>query len=154
LFFFITGGIVHFEYLEQSRKVMLASLREAVLWRRPHLRPDTWILRHDNAPTRDTHSVRELLANNKTITKLNHSPYIRHIWSSATFGYFLNCRPLWRATDFQTSLIFRDMWRPSWTACQKRGSRNVLNSRNIDSLNCTAAQGDSSKLGGCQCGRN
>lgn len=66
--FFYQTGIVQFEFLEQSRKVMLATLREAVLWRRPHIRPVAGILRHDSARPRDTLSVRALLADNKTIT--------------------------------------------------------------------------------------
>ena len=54
---FLSRGIVLYKFLEQSRKVMLASSREAVLGIRPHVRPDTWILRQDIAPTREIFSV-------------------------------------------------------------------------------------------------
>jgi hypothetical protein len=69
LIFFYHKGIVHFEFLEQGRRVnqhcyleILARLHEAVRWRRPELWPDSWILHHDNAPTHDALTVREFLA--------------------------------------------------------------------------------------------
>jgi len=67
---FLSWGIVRYEFVEQSRKVMLANSREAVLGIRPHVRPDTWILRQDSAPTREIFSVWKLMANYKTIPEL------------------------------------------------------------------------------------
>jgi hypothetical protein len=71
---FLSWGVVRFEFLEQSRKVMLASLREAVLGIIPHVRPDTWIMRQDSASTRETFSIWKLMANNKTIPALYQPP--------------------------------------------------------------------------------
>lgn len=84
---FLSWGIVRFEFLEQSRKVMLASWREAILGIIPHVRPDAWFLRHDSAPTRDTFSVWKLMANNKTIQNCN-SHRIHHICSSAILAVY------------------------------------------------------------------
>jgi hypothetical protein len=76
---FLSWGIVRFEFLERSRKVMLASWLEAVLRIIPHVRPDAWILRQDSAPTRDTFSAWKLMAINKTIQELYQSPYSPHL---------------------------------------------------------------------------
>lgn len=58
--------------------------------------------------------------------------HIRQVWPRATFSYFQNRRPLWRATAFQTLPTFNDMRRPSWRAFQKCSSRKVLGSGNTD----------------------
>jgi hypothetical protein len=41
---------------------------------------------------------------------------------------------------------FRDMWRPSWRAFQKRNSRNVLSSGNTDSLSVLVRKETTSKV--------
>jgi histone-lysine N-methyltransferase SETMAR len=73
--------VVHFEVLERGQTEnqhcyleKLARLREAVRRRRPKLRPDTWILHHDNALAQDALAVREFLAK-KLLIKLDHPPY-------------------------------------------------------------------------------
>jgi hypothetical protein len=70
--------IVHFEFLEQGRRVnqhcyleILARLCEAVHRRRPKLWPDAWILHHDNALAHDALAVRKFLAK-KLIMKLDN----------------------------------------------------------------------------------
>ena len=74
-------GIVHREFVAQGQTVnqyyyleVLTRLGECVWRKRPGLRPDKWILHHDNAPARDALKVRKFLAKN-SITKMGHSPY-------------------------------------------------------------------------------
>jgi hypothetical protein len=54
----------------------------------PGLRPDKWILHHDNAPAHDALRVREFLAKN-SITKMAHPPYSPDL-TTAIFGSFQN----------------------------------------------------------------
>jgi len=63
--FFDHKGIVHCGFIAQGQKVnqqcyleVLTRLRESVRRIRTRLWPDTWILRHDNAPALDALSVR------------------------------------------------------------------------------------------------
>ena len=78
--FFDHRGIVHHDFtaqgtVNQQRYLeLLKRLRESVRRKRPRLRPDKWILHHDNAPAHDALSVGEFLAK-KSITKMDHPPY-------------------------------------------------------------------------------
>jgi len=51
-----------------------------------------------------------------------------------TFGYSQKWRSLWTVTDFQTSLTLRNTQWPSRAAFHNRGSSNILNNGNTDSL--------------------
>jgi hypothetical protein len=70
-------GIVHFEFIPQSHTVnqayyveILKRLHEAVHRKRPELRPNYWILCHDNAPAH-----KALPWTKKSITEMEHPPY-------------------------------------------------------------------------------
>lgn len=146
---FLSRGIVRFEFLEQSRKVMLASWREAVLGIIPHVRPDAWILPQDSVPTRETFSVWKLMASNKTIPELYqppHSPYLAQCY----FWLIPKQKTVLKGHRFQTLLIFRHIMYGDHPEeqCQKGGSRSVWNSGNSDSLRSSAAQGDTFTLAG------
>jgi histone-lysine N-methyltransferase SETMAR len=52
---------------------ILERLREAVRRKRPELRPNDWILHHDNAPPHKALSVKQFPAQ-KSITEMEHPP--------------------------------------------------------------------------------
>ena len=134
---------------------MLASSREAVLGIRPHVRPDTWILRQDSASTREIFSVWKLMVNNKTILDLYQPPYSPSL-VQCDFWLFPKLKTALKGHRFQTLLLLRDIKHDDHPEeqCQKRGSRNVLNSGNTDLLRRTAAQGDTFTLAGTYYGRS
>ena len=99
--FFLSWVVVRFDFLEQSRKVLLTSPREAVLGMRPHVRPETWILRQDSAPTRETFSVWKLMANNKTMPELYQPPYSPYL-VQCDFRLFPKQKTALKGHTFQT----------------------------------------------------
>jgi hypothetical protein len=102
------GALFALSFLKKSRKVMLASLREAVRGIRPRLVPDAWTLLPDSAPSRETFSVWKLIASNTTILELYqplYSPYL----VQCDFWLFPKRESALKSHRFQTLLIFRDM---------------------------------------------
>jgi hypothetical protein len=72
---------VHYEFTAQGQMVnqqcyldVLTRLRESVQRKRPVLRPDKWILHHDNAPAHNALRDYKFLAKN-SITKMYNPPY-------------------------------------------------------------------------------
>ncbi|UYV74923.1 hypothetical protein LAZ67_12001814, partial [Cordylochernes scorpioides] len=73
--FFDCMGVVHHEFLPQSRTVnkeyylqVMRNLREAIRQKRPDLwKNKNWLLHHDNAPAHTSLLVRDFLAKNKTL---------------------------------------------------------------------------------------
>jgi hypothetical protein len=60
---------------DESCLEVLIRLRESGRRKRaPELRPDKWILHHNDAPAHDVLKVREFLAK-KSIMKMDHPPY-------------------------------------------------------------------------------
>jgi hypothetical protein len=92
--FFVIKGIVRFEFIPQGQIVNWAyymeiwkRLREVVRRKRPELWPKDLILNHVNAPAHKALFVKQF-PTQKSITEVEHTPFIPLIWFRMTSGCF------------------------------------------------------------------
>jgi len=80
--FFVIKSTVHFEFIPQGQTVkkayyveILSWLHEAVHAKRHKLRPNDWILHHNNDPAHKVLVLCQQFLAQKLITEVEHPPY-------------------------------------------------------------------------------